>query len=197
MTKDNFEKLWLLNYPNTSPIPHLFKKDYSERWFRIHSLPESKRYAETEQEWTILLSRQNKIITDLFGNNTTIFIVTGEYYWFEQRKVHISEVEETNKPFSFVKLNRLQLNNIDPEQYNEEDFYRPAFAQTIWKINEHNNLLREIANDNSRAFFVSFDKNIIIAPYDGGIDFVLKDVLTKDNFKNKYRYWLSDREDGL
>jgi hypothetical protein len=66
MTKEDFQNLWTLNYPDTIPISYRFKHDYSDRWFRIHSLPESKRYAENESEWEILLSRQNEIITDLF-----------------------------------------------------------------------------------------------------------------------------------
>jgi hypothetical protein len=43
----------------------------------------------------------------------------------------------------------------------------------------------------------SFDRNIIVAPYDGGVDFVLQDVLTKEKYKSKYRQWLSERADGL
>ncbi|OSZ79719.1 hypothetical protein CAP36_00175 [Chitinophagaceae bacterium IBVUCB2] len=79
MTKKEFYKLWSLNYPEAVPISHLLKYDYPDRWFRIHSLPESKRYAEVEAEWKILLSRQNEIITDLFGFDTPILLVKGEY----------------------------------------------------------------------------------------------------------------------
>jgi hypothetical protein len=89
------------------------------------------------------------------------------------------------------------LSQIDPEQYSEADTYRLAFTKTVWGPNEHDDILKEIAVDSIRAFFVSFDKNIIVAPYDGGIDFVLKDSLTKENYKNKYKQWLSYREDGL
>jgi hypothetical protein len=197
MTKENFQILWTLNYPDTVPISYLFKHDYSERWFRIHSLPESKRYAEDKNEWRIIISRQNEIITDLFGQDTPILIVTGEYNWGDNRQIHITEEEEIFKPFSFILLDNIELNKIDAEQYDEPDIYRPAFAQTIWKLKYHDKLLREIANDNSRAFFISFDKNVIVAPYDGGVDIVLKDSSTKEHYKNKYRQWLSEREDGL
>lgn len=197
MTKEDFQILWNLNYPETVPISHLFKNDYSERWFRIHSLPESKRYAENEEDWETLISRQNEIMTDLFGLDTPILIVTGEYNWGDNRPIHVTDEEEIFKPFSFVRLDNIQLNKIDAEQYDEPDIYRPAFAQTIWKTNYHDKLLREIANDNTRAFLISFDKNVIVAPYDGGVDFVLKDSSTKENYKNKYRQWLSEREDGL
>lgn len=197
MTKEDFQNLWTLNYPDTVPISYLFKHDYSNRWFRIHSLPESKRYAENENEWEILLSRQNEIITDLFGLETPIIIVTGEYNWGDNRQIHITDEEEIFKSFSFVRLDNIEMNKIDPEQYDEPDIYRPAFAETVWKQKYHDKLLREIANDNTRAFFVSFDKNIIVAPYDGGVDFILKDNQTRDNYKEKYKQWLSEREDGL
>jgi hypothetical protein len=197
MTKEEFQTLWTLNYPDTVPISYLFKDDYSDRWFRIHSLPESKRYADNENEWEILLSRQNEIITDFFGLETPVLIVTGEYNWGDNKQIHITDEEEIFKHFSFVRLDNIELNKIDAEKYDEPDIYIPAFAQTIWKPNNHDKLLREIAIGNILAFFVSFENNIIVAPYDGGIDFVLKDILTKENYKNKYRQWLSEREDGL
>ncbi|WP_114790431.1 hypothetical protein U0035_14230 [Niabella yanshanensis] len=197
MTKEAFQQLWALHYRDTVPISHLFKHSYADRWFRIHSLPESKRYAENEEEWEILLSRQNEIITDLFGPDTPILIVTGEYCWDESKSIHITEEEEIFKPFSFILLDNIELNKVGKEQYNEHNFYRPAFASAIWKRNYHDGLLREIANDNTRAFFVSFDKNVIVAPYDGGIDFILKDILTKEKYKNKFVKWLSEHESGL
>ena len=197
MTKEYFQNLLTQYYPDIVPISYLFKHDYSDRWFRIHSLPDSKRYADNENEWEILLSRYNEIITDLFGLETPILIVTGEYNWGDNRQIHVTDEEEIFKPFSFVRLDNIELNKIDSEQYDEPDIYRPAFAQTIWKPNYHDELLREIANDNARAFFVSFDKNIIVAPYDGGVDFILNDNQTRDNYKEKYKQWLSERKDGL
>ena len=197
MTKEKFEKLWKINYPNTVPISYLFKNDYSERWFRIHSLPESKRYPENEKEWKILLSRQNEIITDLFEIDTPILIVTGEYNWGNDRTSHITKEELVFKNYDFVELDKIDLFEIESEQYDEIDIYRPAFAETNWNIAKQKDLIKEIANDRIRAFFVSFEKNIIVAPYDGGIDFVLKDVETKKYYKSKYQNWLSERKDGL
>jgi hypothetical protein len=160
-------------------------------------LPESKRYAENEAEWEILLTRQNEIITDLFGFDTPILIVTGEYGWDDETAFHITDEEEIFKLFAFIRLDNINLHIVDKEQYDETDIYTPSFAQTIWKPNYHDKLLREIATDNVRVFFVSFDKKVIVAPYDGGVDFVLKDSLTRDFYKKKYRQYLSEREDGM
>ena len=197
MTKEEFNKHWTLNYPDTVAISHLFKLNYSDRWFRIHSLPESKRYAEDDDEWKTLLTRQNEIITDLFGLDTPLLLVAGEYNWGDQRTIHTTDEEEVFRTYSFILLDNIDLFKLNSEEYDEIDIYRPAFAETVWLPNKHDNLLSEIAKDSIRAFFVSFDKKVIIAPYDGGIDFILKDTETRDKYKTKYSDWLSDREDGL
>lgn len=197
MTKEAFEKLWNLNYPEAAQISHLFKHCYSDRWFRIHSLPESKRYPANDGEWEIILARQNEIITDLLGLETSVLLVTGNYDWTDGEAVDITQEIEVFKRYVFKKLDNIDLHKINAQEFEEVDFYRPAFAEIIWRPKMHDQLLREIAVDNVRAFFVSFDKNVIVAPYDGGVDLIMKDVLTKNFYKNKYQHWLSWREDGL
>ncbi|HEU4790285.1 MAG TPA: hypothetical protein VFS71_11415 [Flavobacterium sp.] len=196
MTKEEFKTFWTLTYPDTIPISYLFKNDYSQKWFRIHSLPESKRYPESENEWGILLERQNQIITDLFGENEKILLVTGEYNWGE-RTTFITDEEEVFKPYKFLRLDNIDMFEYNSDDYDKGEIYRPAFAEIIWNLNHYNKLLREIAINNVSAFFVSIVKNIIVVPYDGGIDFIFKDSETRDFYKEKYKDWLSEREDGL
>lgn len=197
MKKEEFNKYWYLNYPESVPIAYLFKYKYTDRWFRIHSLPNSKRYADNNTELELLLSRQNEIITDLFGIKTPILIVVGDYNFRGKRTAHITMKEEVFKPYSFTRVENINLYEVDAEEYTEDEIYRPAFAQSVWMPKFHDTLLKEIANDNTRAFFISFDKSIIVAPYDGGVDFIVKNSWTKENYRNKYSDWLSDREDGL
>ena len=197
MMKYDFHNLWTLNYPNTIPLSHKFKFAYNDRWFRIHSLPKSKRYADNETEWKILLSRQNEIITDLFGLKTNIFIVRGEYYINKESEINKQTKNEYFNEYSFIKLDDIDLYKVNSDDYSNGEIFKTSFAKTIWKPKLHNNLLREIAEDNTRAFFINFEKDIIVAPYDGGIDFILKDSSTKDFYKNKYNQYLSDREDGM
>ena len=196
MTPQEFTRLWILNFPDAVPISHLFKYDFVERWFRIHSLPDSKRYADNDEEWRILLLRQNEIITNILGVDLKVILVTGEYNWGE-RTSYVTDEEEVFKMYNFLRLDNIDLYNLNSDDYDEGEIYRPSFAETVWLPNQHDKLLIEIANENVSAFFVSFDKNVIIAPYDGGVDFILKDSLTRDIFKDKYKEWSSNREDGL
>lgn len=197
MTKEEFKKRWSLNYSDTAPISYLFKCEHPDRWFRIHSLPNAQRYAHNNREWEILLTRQNEIVTDLLGLDAKVLLVTGEFNCGDENDIHITDKEEVLKVYSFTLLDHIDLFKLDSGQYDKTDIYKPAFAETIWQLNKHDKLLAAIANDSLSAFFVSFDKNIIAAPYDGGVDIVLKDNSTKDFYKNKYRQWLSEREDGL
>lgn len=196
MTREEFDNLWILNYPESVTISHLFKHEFKERWFRIHSLPDSKRYAESDKEWRILLERQNKIITDLLGIDSKAILVTGEYK-LDENTAFIPEEETVFKKYIFVRLDKIDLYKLNPEDYDKGEIYRPAFAETLWSPNQHDELLREIAKANVLGFFVSFKKNVIIAPYDGGVDFVLKDSLTRDIYKRKYSEWLSQHPEGL
>jgi hypothetical protein len=197
MTKATFDQLWHSTFPDTAPFAHVFKHRYPERWFRIHSLPAAKRYADHEQEWTILLDRQNEIITDLLGLNTPVALLTGDYHWKTKQKPPPTDPNDVFKPYSLTRLDPIDLHHLNPDDDNMAIIYTPAFATTFWQPQQHNPLLRAIANDETRAFFILFEQPTIVAPYDGGIDFILKDLATKDFYKNKYQTWLSTRADGL
>jgi hypothetical protein len=119
MTKNEFDIFWTTNYPGTIPLSRCFKHDYPERWFRIHSLPESKRYAETNEEWEILLSRQNEIIADLLGGNTPILLLTGECYLDDQTTFNLPESGHSLSGSSFVILNSIDLYKLRPEEFEK------------------------------------------------------------------------------
>lgn len=197
MTPEHFKEFWASTYPETLPIQHLFRYNYASRWFRIHSLPQSKRYADTEREWGVLLARHNTIITDIFGDNVEILIVAGDYNCDEPLEPHITQQELALLHFSFQRIADVDLFELSPEEYGEGQTYRVAYAETVWKPYLHDNLLKGIADGKFSAFFISPNKKAIAAPYDGGIDFLLKDAETRDWCREKYKDWLSAREDGL
>lgn len=197
MTAEQFNSFWSSTYPDTVLIQHHFRHDYPDRWFRIHSLPESKRYAENESEWSILLDRQNKIISDLLTDNSKFILVTGGHTSEGYTELHpVDELTSIGK-ISFVSLNPINLNKLSPEEYDPGQLYTPMFSEQNWEPRKFDNVLKDIAEDNLRAFLVSVGQKLIIAPYDGGVDFILKDTETRDFYKQKYSDWLSAREDGL
>lgn len=141
MTAKEFEIFWTSTYPETIPISHYFRHDYAGRWFRIHSLPESKRYAETKKEWQILLDRQITIITDLLGIGEKFLLITGEGEMEGYMELHpITEVKSI-KNISFTFLSPIDLHKLSPEEYEVGHIYKPMFSEQIWQPRKFDELL--------------------------------------------------------
>ncbi len=195
MTATEFEQYWASGYGSTPPISFLFKWDFSERWVRIHSLPESQRYAASDADWKELLHRQNTMLTDLIGSNAPMLLVTGE---FTDTSAPVpTELSPYLSDFSFTTTSPIQLNSLGTDHFGEDTQYYPMFLESTWQSGKYDALLRAIAEDNLRAFFISMEYPCIIAPYDGGVDIILKDSATRDVVREKYAAWLSEREDGM
>lgn len=197
MTARDFNDFWVSIYPDTVPIPYTLKHRYPNRWFRIHSLPESKRYAETQEEWTILLDRQNEIITDVLGHSSKVLLVTNRYCWAGDNKIEEEADTQGFARFNSTPLDAIDLHQLYPDDYDEGQTILPAFSEQVWQPRIYDELLKVIAQDEARAFFVSKINECLVAPYDGGIDFVLRDEATKNKYRHKYMNWLSTRTDGL
>lgn len=193
MNSIEFNKYWDLNYHESNPIGHELKGVYPNRWLRIHSLPESKRYAESEDEYQIILDRQNKLISELIGEETEIIIVSGQYEMelTDEISTELSDYGE------FQKCRTIELHKIYPEEYEDDFFYDVYFRTDIWTMNSQNKLLTNIADDEFRAMFVCPNRNCIVAPYDGGMDIIVDSQEKRDELKTKYKDWLSEREDGM
>lgn len=48
-----------------APIGCALSARHPDRWVRFHSLPDSKRYAETEQEYEVILDRHHRVLAEL------------------------------------------------------------------------------------------------------------------------------------
>jgi hypothetical protein len=150
----------------------------NRRWLRIHSLPESKRYAQTNEESDALLHRQNSVIDDLIEQKAEINVV-----------INFIEIDSfLFRMFNFTNIGVVVDNKA-------ETVFQSFIFETTWETNGLNPLLLEIADDILRAFIIG--ENCLIAPYDGGMDLIFKDTTTRDFYKLKYKNWLSAREDGL
>ena len=193
MNSIEFNKYWDKNYPESNPIGHELKSVYPNRWLRIHSLPESKRYAESDDEYQIILNRQNKLISELIGENSEMIIVSGQYE-MKPTNNFSTELSEYGK---FEKWRTIELHKIYPEEYEEDYFYDVYFRQETWERNSQNKLLKNIADDEFRAMFVCPKRNCIVAPYDGGMDIIVDSEKRRDELKKEYKEWLSERKDGL
>jgi len=193
MTESEFIDYWNKEYPESLPINHELKWIYPDRWFRIHSLPESKRYAESEDEYKIILNRQNQLINDLIGEESEVAISFGLYRW-DLTNDNYKELTDFGE---FQKVLRIDLKKERPEEYEDEMYFDIYVKTEKWENGKRDEILKAIADDEIRAMFVSPSKKCIISPYDGGVDVIVDSTENRDKLKDKYKDWLSDREDGM
>ncbi|MEQ9165345.1 MAG: hypothetical protein RLO12_03745 [Fulvivirga sp.] len=194
MTKEHFIDYWNRTYPNSLPIGHELKHVFNSRWFRIHSLPESKRYADSPEEETILLNRQNVLIGDIFGEGQEFFILVGLYTNDLTTEQYLDELDWEY----FEHLYDIPLHKERPEEYEDDPtFYQIFISKVVWRTNQHDELLLKIANDEVRASFICLKNNRIINPYDGGVDIILENETLMQAYKKRFSNWLSTREDGM
>ena len=143
MTTEQFRSFWSDNYPDSYPIGHELKWIYKDRWFRIHSLPESKRYAESEDEYKIILERQNKLITDIFGEELDFFILIG-LYTNDITNENYTYLDYLNQ---FIKVETIDLHKIRPDEYKNKLFYDIYVKKAKWEEDLFNDSLKRIADD--------------------------------------------------
>jgi len=191
MLKEEFNHFWKSNFKETIPLNFTFRTTYSKRWLRIHSLPNSKRYAENEIELKTVLERQNSVISNSFSENEEIYIVKSEFY------VSNIKDDDFHEDLNFEEVDIVNLKSYFVGEYDSDDKLSIQVFKTKWKRNYFNNLLVDIANDVYMIFFVSLNKPIIFAPYDGGMDIVYQDENQRNNYTIKYKDYLSERNDGL
>lgn len=193
MKSNELTQSWNDNFPNFLPIAHKLKEKFSERWFRIHTLPESKRYPENEQEFDEIFRRHNLTLTDLFGTSQKYFLLTNSYGL---------SLEKIKREAKLVKLN-LQKNYWQSVNIVEDDEFEPYywhiyFDEKDWAEGSLDGLFRLVANDAvGGVTLFSADKKVAYHPYDGGADIIFDNSNLRDFYKDKYKDWLSIYPSGL
>jgi hypothetical protein len=173
-----FMARWLAKYPDSAPIGHSLKHHFSPRWMRFHSLPNGQRYARSKGESDTILMRQNKIIDSLIP-------------WQAKLEIVLSRLEHDCHLFQSCNLMPLGA-------FQDVALEVPIQAwlmDDVWEPGGLDIILTMVAGDQARAVILGPD--CLIAPYDGGVDVILKDAFTAHALKRQFSDWVSPREDGL
>lgn len=192
---DAVPQFWLRHFPQCPPVSHLLKHRLSERWFRIHSLPESKRYAETPEEYAILLDRQNTLLADSIGSGQKCVLLFGDY----------ADATDAHDPavaaFQPTVVWSVPVASYDPDLEDPGDpalALRISYAPIVFVAGALNTLLLRVADWQLTNFMVVRTDGLrIVAPYDGGVDVIAADTAERDGYKARYRDWLSRTPNGF
>lgn len=189
---NNINKNWHLHWSDGKPFEGHLINEFSDKWVRFHTLPDSKRYPETQAELEIILSRHNTLLSELCESEKILMITT---QWSGQPA---DPKLETNSLDSNATLWRTVFESSDE---TDPDFfvYRYYYvSEKVWKPKALDSVLEAVADEKAVGVIVA-EKNMrwLYMPYDGGADIFCSSTRQRDSLKAKYSDWLSSHPQGL
>lgn len=193
MTPEEFKHYWENHYNDCPPVGYYLRESYKGRWFRFHTLPGGKRYAETDDEYQTILLHHNTVLSDLLKGLTYILVTTGH--------------SDTPTPvFSYAELNNYIDNrkhwlSIPMHEFEKDDspnYWHFFMSERVWSPKSCDEIFRLVAdNVVSGVLFVGISERCIYHPYDGGADVILSSQHLKNIYRDKYSAWVSKHPLGL
>lgn len=183
---DELSARWQQNWPDVEPIGHLLRAAYPDRWVRFHSLPGSKRYAESPAEYAEILSRHRQVLGELQGGLVP------------QRLIAIGEdfaARDLATGWSRRSLPRPWPWRMVVEAEGEPPSY--LWVNNGLSDDELDTLLIAVADDRSRVILSTADVSWLYHPYDGGADIIAPDAVVRDALRERHSDWLSTHPSGL
>ncbi|GAA0940810.1 DUF3885 domain-containing protein [Nonomuraea longicatena] len=185
---------WREKWPDCPPIGHELKAYYCSRWVRFHSLPQSKRYADTPAEYDVILQRHNTVLTELFDGREVLVVTvagTGESA--------LVEPLEHPEPLTLNPGAQRWMTATDYKEDEEFPFYSHLLVtQQSWRTGALDPLLRAVADDVVAGVLVTdLQMSQVYHPYDGGADCVLESPGARNRLEAAHGEWLSSHPHGL
>jgi hypothetical protein len=182
--------LWEENWPDCSKVPYELPA-VQDRWIRLHTLPESKRYAETPDEYEIILARHNTVLAELV-TGPEILLVTTDY----------SSLQEP-KPIRSPQMSAAQpggahwVSICTDDELGSESWLHLYVSRMQWSVACLDPVLRQVADDEmANVVVMSTDLRWLYHPYDGGVDVLLPSTRERDALKARHCEWLSTHPGG-
>lgn len=156
---------------------------------RFYSLPDGKRYPETESEYSTILDRHYTILKELDPGDS-LLVITSE--WTDTPKITSQRWPKRSQ----VEPSAVHWMTLEEP---ENDSYRQIFvSQRSWRLGVIDELLRAVANDEMSGVILA-PKNFgwLYCPYDGGADVILSTPEERDSLKARHPDWVSKHPKGL
>lgn len=185
----SFLEFWNMHFEGHKPVGHHLRKSLHPRWTRFHSLRQSKRYAETQEEWACLFERHNRIASEVLGEGSRCWLVLC-------RDLEDSYLENDDHLDRFdFKRWFSWWENDDLGEAQEWPVYA---AETVWQAGQFDNLIRKIAKwEECFLMWVSQETHAIFSPYDGGMDVILPSGRQASILSAKFAEWKPFNDTGM
>lgn len=176
-----------------APVGHALRSFFCDNWSRFHSLPEAKRYAESEVEYQEVLARHSKVTDALFQVDEPIYVYRSRLQEQPQRGRLKHQLAKRQLRESVINL-PANPGSVAPD---DDDHYYVRALVSRWRPDFFGVLVRQIADDKEFGVtFVSPATRNIYCPYDGGMD-IFSFATPGPDLETTFSSWRSHRADKL
>ncbi|MCX4960963.1 hypothetical protein OG881_22090 [Streptomyces virginiae] len=160
---------------------------------RFHSLPESKEYPESEDEYAIVLERQRALLEELGPDGDLLWVITTEWDERPEPGPRMTELQRVD-PHARHWASRLS-DDDDPDDLVYQHVHVSSRSRSGSSLDP---LLRLVADDVSIAVTLAPpDLRWVFRPYPGGVDVFAPSTVERDSLKAAHPDWLSAHPSGL
>lgn len=192
---ESLTKAWDDRWPGTTVIAH--RIEAPGRWVRFHSLPESKRYADSEAEYDEILRRHLAVLRELAGATNgaapSLVVVTCSWSSSSDPVPRDPAVERTcGKALHW-------RSDLTDDSIPDEETWTHLFVQTLG-LNDPRlaALLRLVADyETSGVIITELNCKWLYHPYDGGGDVFAVSSAQREFLAREHADWLSKHPQGL
>jgi hypothetical protein len=185
-------RLWDERWPGCSRLPYELR-EVRDRWVRFHTLPGSKRYPDTEDEYGIVLARHNTVLAELV-TGPGLLVVTAGY----------SDAPEPREPCRSAETVAVHPDATHwtsvcmDDEPGFESWMHLYVGQAAWLAGCLDPLLRQVADDViANVLLADIGLRWLYHPYDGGMDVILSSSGERDALRDRHSDWLSTHPSGL
>ncbi|OKJ05133.1 hypothetical protein AMK18_01440 [Streptomyces sp. CB01249] len=189
---DALSKRWSRQWPPPEGDPRMCFA-YADRWVRFHSLPESKRYADDEAEYAVILDRHHTLLGELGPDDEEVYVVTREWSGDLAPGARRPELRDADPDAEHWG------SHVHDDDFPDDIVYEHEYVSRRPRTRHAlDPLLRLVADDVvSGVTIAPLDLRWIYHPYDGGGDVVAPDGATRDALRAAHQSWLSAHPLGL
>lgn len=183
-----FGKFWGEHFRGCDPIAHRLRVQLKDKWVRFHSMPESKRYPDSNEDLRGAIERMLVLADQVLGAGSQCWMVANPY--IKAPALQPNVIDE----FSLYPC----LEWVDTEEVLDGESLVSHAGVQIWTKDRFVSLLKRIAiGECEQIMWVSQQHYSVFAPYDGGVDLILPDEKTSTSIALKYSNWLSPFPGGM
>jgi len=184
---------WKTKMGEIAPVGHALRSFYCDNWSRFHSLPEAKRYAESEAEYQEVLARHSTVTDAIFQAGEPIYVYRSRLQEQPLRGRLKHQLAKRQLRESVTKLPA----NLSSAAPDDDDHYYVRALVSRWRPDFFGVLVRQIADEEEYGVtFVSPATRNTYCPYDGGMD-IFSFATPSLGLEATFSGWRSHRADKL